>query len=210
MKRGITALIGLLLAVGLVVTIIAGDMAPEPVYTIAQVRAGLAHDPAAWVGRSVLVRARVMGAIWLRGAFSEGAPLSDYVVTKGRLPPPRCITTSTGCPSPLAGLVPPGASPALGANPDLHLQLKPAWPHMSPVLWVRPQSPAPWIRPLPPAPWLAFLRRLPLLQRVLPGPQRGHWGVYTVYRIQILPPHRSRCAPTPCDDALLLDLGAVR
>jgi hypothetical protein len=204
MKRGITALICLILAVGLVVTIVAGGVATEPVYTIAQVRAGLAHNPAAWAGRSVLVRARVMAALLVRGAFSEGAPLSDYVVTKGRWEPPKCITTSTGCPSPLAGLVPPGTIP------DLHLQLKPAWPQMSPVLWVRPQSPVPWIRPPPPAPWLAFLRRLPLLQRVLPRPQRGRWGVYTVYRIQILPPHRSRCTPTPCDDAVLLDLGAGR
>jgi hypothetical protein len=168
MKRGITALIGLALAVGLVVTIVAGGVATEPVYTIAQVRAGLAHHPAAWVGRSVLVWARVMADL------------------------------------PLAGVVPPGTIPGL------HLQLEPAWPHMSPVLWVRPQSPAPWIRPPHPAPWLAFLRRLPLLRRVLPGPQQGRWGVYTVYRVQILPPHRSRCAPTPCGDALLLDRGAVR
>jgi hypothetical protein len=203
MKRGITTLICLVLTVGLIVAIVAGA-ATEPVYTIAQVRAGLAHDPAAWVGRSVLVRGRVMASVLGRGAFSLGTPLSDYVVTKGRMQPPRCITTSTGCPSPLAGIVPPGTSPVL------LLQLKPAWPRRSPVLWVRPQSPAPWIRPQPPAPWLASLRRLPLLRRVLPGPQRGRWGVYTVYRIQILPPHRSRCAPTPCDDALLLDLGAMR
>ena len=47
MKRSITALVCLVLAVGLVVTIVAGA-ATEPVYTIAQVRAGLAHDPAAW------------------------------------------------------------------------------------------------------------------------------------------------------------------
>jgi hypothetical protein len=204
MKRRITALIVLVLAVGLVVTIVTGGVVTEPVYTIAQVRAGLAHDRAAWVGRSVLVRARVMASVLLRGAFSLGSPLSDYVVTKGRWEPPKCITTSTGCPSPLAGLVP------TGTIPDLLLQLKPAWPHMSPVLWVRPQSPAPWIRPQPRAPWLAFLQRLPLLRRVLPGPQQGRWGVYTVYRIQLLPPHRSRCAPTPCDDALLLDPGAVR
>ena len=203
MKRSITALIGLVLAVGLVVTIVAGA-ATEPVYTIAQVRAGLAQDPAAWVGRVVLVRGRVMASLLGRGASSLGTPLSDYVMTKGHLQPPRCITTSTGCPSPLAGLVPPGTIP------DLHLQLKPAWPRRSPVLWVRPQSPAPWIRPLPPAPWLAFLRRLPLLQRVLPAPQQGRWGVYTVYRIQLLPPHRSPCTPNPCEDALLLDLGAVR
>src|SRR5436309_7784259 len=190
MKRRITTLIVLVLAVGLVVTIVAGGVATEPVYTIAQVRAGLARDPAAWAGRSVLVRARVMASVLLRGAFSLGSPLSDYVVTKGRWEPPKCITTSTGCPSPLAGLVP------TGTIPDLLLQLKPAWPHMSPVLWVRPQSPAPWIRPLPPAPWLAFLQRLPLLRRVLPGPQQGRWGVSTVYRIHLLPPHRSRCTPT--------------
>ena len=204
MKRGITALIGLVLAIGLVVTIVAGGVATEPVYTIAQVRAGLAHDPAARVGRVVLVRGRVMASVLGRGAFSLGTPLSYYVVTKGRLQPPRCITTSRGCPSPLAGIVPPGT------NPALLLQLKPAWPHMSPVLWVRPQSPAPWIRPPSLAPWLAFLRRLPLLRRVLSGAATGTVGVYTVCRIQILPPHHSRCAPTPCDDALLLDLGAVR
>jgi hypothetical protein len=204
MKRGITALIGLVLAVGLVVTIVAGGVATEPVYTIAQVRAGLAHDRAAWVGRSVLVRARVMGVIWLRGAYSLGRRLPDYVVTKGHMYPPKCITTATGCPSPLAGSVPPGTIPAI------LLWLKPPWPRRYPVLWVRPQSPTPWIRPLPSAPWLAFLRRLPLLRRVLPGPQRGRWGVSTVYRMQILPPHRSPCTPNPCEDALLLDLGAVR
>src|SRR2546428_7874492 len=145
MKRGITVLIGLVLAVGLVVTIVAGGVAAEPVYTLAQVRAGMARDPAAWVGRIVLVRARVMGTIWLRGAYSLGSPLPDYVVTKGRMQPTKCITTSTGCPSPLAGSVPPGTIPAI------LLQLKPPWPRRYPVLWVRPQSPTPWIRPRSPA-----------------------------------------------------------
>ena len=204
MKRGITALIGLVLAVGLVVTIVAGGVATEPVYTIAQVRAGLAHDRTAWVGRSVLVRARVMGVVWLRGTYSLGTPLSDYVVRNGRIQPPKCITTATGCPSPLAADVPPGTTPTI------LLQLKPPWPHRYPVLWVRPQSPAPWIRPVPPASWLAFLRRLPPLRHVLPGPQQGRWGVSMVYRMQILPPHRSPCTPTPRDDALLLDVGAMR
>src|SRR5438132_14267888 len=98
MKRIITALIGLVLAVGLVVTIVGGGAA-ETVYTLAQVHAGLAHDPAAWVGRTVLVRARVMAALLVRGTVSLGLALPAYVVTKGRMQPPGCITTPTGCPS---------------------------------------------------------------------------------------------------------------
>lgn len=53
-----------------------------------------------------------------------------------------------------------------------------------------------------PDPLLATLRRLPLMGRLVPPPQRPHWDGLAVYRLQM-------CAPAGCDpsgaNAILLD-----
>jgi len=46
-----------------------------PVYTVAQVRAGLTRQPSAWAGRTVLVRGVAFESFWATGPMSgEGHP----------------------------------------------------------------------------------------------------------------------------------------
>ena len=53
-------------------------------------------------------------------------------------------------------------------------------------------------------PLLAFLRRLPMVGRFVPCPQRPYWDMLTVYRIQISRPPVNVFAG---EDAVLLDAG---
>jgi hypothetical protein len=63
------ALIGVVLAIGLVVAITAGSQSTQdPMNSVAQVQAHLADDPHAWVGRTVRVRGRAEGCMAARGA----------------------------------------------------------------------------------------------------------------------------------------------
>jgi hypothetical protein len=53
-----------------------------------------------------------------------------------------------------------------------------------------------------PDPLLASWRRLPLMGRLVPSPQRPHWGTLAIYRIQL--PSRPSGLPEGAD-AVLLD-----
>jgi hypothetical protein len=58
-------------------------------------------------------------------------------------------------------------------------------------------------------PQLAFLRRLPLLGRVVRPSQVVHWGIPAVYRVQLQPTQRSICGSSPCYEAVLDDAAPV-
>ena len=58
-------------------------------------------------------------------------------------------------------------------------------------------------------PQLAFLRRLPLVGRVVPPPQVVHWGIPAVYRVQLQPTQGSVCGSSPCYEAVLEDAAQV-
>src|SRR5256886_7714297 len=76
------------------------------------------------------------------------------------------------------------------------------------------QPTASWLRGLPVQlgtqnPQLAFLRRLPLVGRVVPPPQGVRWGIPAVYRVQLQPTQRSVCGSSPCYEAVLEDATPV-
>ena len=56
MKRLLIVALGLVLLTGLAVVIVGYPAGSEPLYTVAQVAAGVQRDPTAWAGRTVLVR----------------------------------------------------------------------------------------------------------------------------------------------------------
>ncbi len=48
---------GVILAIGSIVVLVVGHAAAPRIYTVAQVQRGVQHDPCAWTGRIVRVRA---------------------------------------------------------------------------------------------------------------------------------------------------------
>src|SRR5438067_1812515 len=83
MKHPFLTLLGIVLATGLAFVVFNRPGAAERVYTVAQVHAAMAHDPQAWVGRTILVRGTAVGllpssclpAVWCSvGLVQPGAP----------------------------------------------------------------------------------------------------------------------------------------
>jgi len=125
MKPFAVALSGLVLVGGLalgVSTVSTGGGAFAPVYTVSELRAGLAENPRAWLGHTMLVRGVALG--------------------------PAC---------------PPNASCVF------------AWPALVDADATGPGSSVP-LSMGPANSLLALLRRLPLLGRLVPGPQLLRWG----------------------------------
>jgi hypothetical protein len=56
-----------------------------------------------------------------------------------------------------------------------------------------------------PDPMRAYLRRLPVLGRLVPRVQAVHWGEVALYRVQLRAAPANSCASPPCYEALLLD-----
>jgi hypothetical protein len=59
------------------------------------------------------------------------------------------------------------------------------------------------IRPMPPL--QAFLRRLPLMGRLVPTAPVVYWGVTGVYQVQLIAAPARSCSSSTCFEALLLD-----
>ena len=172
--------IGLVLgALGVVLVIgLSAALAPPsptgPVYTVAVVKAGLRLHPGAWIGRTVLVQGRVAGSMsWWSGQSGRSGPLNPFYP-------------------------PPGLSIRIRLVP-LNLNGVPAriWP--GPALWVVPH-----LAPRSARPVMSALRRIPLVQRLFPPPQPLDADVTTpsVFRLTLLPRHRTRCLNV-CPDATL-------
>jgi hypothetical protein len=154
MKPFAAALAGLVLAGGLalvVSTVFTGVGAVAPVYTVSELRAGLADNRHAWLGHTVLVRGVALG--------------------------PAC---------------PPNASCVL------------AWPALVDADATGPGSSLP-LSMGPANSLLALLRRLPLVGRLVPGPQRLRWGRPAVYRVQVRDAASTSPRGTRHDETVLLD-----
>ncbi len=167
--------LGLALLAGLVAAV-AGrpSSSAGPVYSVAQVTTGLRQHPRAWVGRTVLVQGRVAGSMsWWSGQSGRSGPLNPFYP-------------------------PPGLSIRIRLVP-LNLNGVPAriWP--GPALWVVPH-----LAPRSARPVMSALRRIPLVQRLFPPPQPLDADVTTpsVFRLTLLPRHRTRCLNV-CPDATL-------
>jgi hypothetical protein len=152
MKPFAAALASLVLAGGLalvVSTVSTGAFAP--VYTVSELRAGLATNPHVWLGHTVLVRGVALGPV---------------------CPP------NASCVFAWPTLV---DADATGSGSSLLLSMGPA------------------------NSLLALLRRLPLVGRLVPGPQLLRWGRPAVYRVQVWNAASMSPRKTRHDKAVLLD-----
>src|SRR5579883_1253687 len=119
MRRIVLGLAGVALAMGLVLAVTHFTV-PAPVYTVAQVQAGLARDPGAWVGRTMLVRGEVDGG-WFSfrllntrsGGNVAGGPVTG-VIRHIMIPPLKAgrAVTATIMP-PIAPMAVPAIVPML-------------------------------------------------------------------------------------------------
>ncbi len=169
------------------VAVAAGYVAAErfapvgPVYTVAAVRAGLQRRPQVWVGRTVLVRGIIAGALsWGTPGYSASAqPMNPLYPPPGLNIRIRLVPLATG-----------GIPPRLWTGPDL---------------WVSPH-----LAPYPSGPIVGALRRLPLVAGLFPAPPQWDTllGASSVFRLTLLPLHGTRCRgrPRTCDDGVLEDV----
>jgi hypothetical protein len=191
-------MLGLVLVAGLVVVVV-GHRAPEQAYTVAQVRAGLARQPAAWAGRTLLVRGIAAASSWDVGV-GPGVEAIQFCGTRPIGSAPQ------SCELPL--VAPNGVRTAAYLTlVDASVRIDPMRPFSLPrqvnalvlVLAVQPVTPNPLI---------ALARRLPPLAHFLPAPGQVPGGVAHLYRIHLRPAGSARCAnpfPFTCATGVLLD-----
>ena len=171
----VDAIVDLLVAAGYVA---AERFAPTgPVYAVATVRAGLRQHPRIWIGRTVLVRGTVAGALsWGTPGYSASAqPMNPLYPPPGLNIRIRLVPSGTGVPARM-------------------------W--IGPDVWVSPH-----LAPYPSGPIVGALRRIPLVAGLFPAlPQWDSLlGTSSVFRLTLLPLHGTRCQgrPSTCDDAVL-------
>jgi len=197
--RVVLLALGLALVAGLVAAVI-GRRVPEQAYTVAQVRAGLARQPAAWVGRTVLVRGVAVESSWVIG-LTIGTSTSCIVRSSA-------LGSSQSCP--LAAPKPNRTTLYLTLVDDSvrldQLDL------MRPLLPVSQQANPPSlvlaVRPVTPNPLIALARRLPPFARFFPTQGRVPGGVPHLYRIRLQPRGSAPCANPfwfTCTDGVLVD-----
>jgi len=199
MRRVVLLALGLVLVAGLVAAVV-GRRAPERVYTVAQVRAGLARQPAAWAGRTLLVRGIAAASSWDVGV-GPGVNAIQFCGTRpiGSAPQP--------CELPLAA--PNGPN---GAGTTAYLTLVDASVRVDPIhpffMPRRVNALVLAVQPVTPNPLVALARRLPPLARFLPVPRQVPGGVSQLYRIRLRPAGSARCASPfsfTCDIGVLVD-----
>jgi hypothetical protein len=175
----------LLLVLGCVAVLAARQQPDDSrIFTVAQVRAGIRREPAAWIGRIIRVRALVTGIVLQVPMHRRGGAVSSISVLVA-LPGPYCPTASIGC----------GTAPTfLASSPISTVQLSDtAWPSTAPTLLAAVRS-AP--------PWLALVRRIPGMGGLFAQPQSVSLIGVATYRLRLL--STSGCHQM-CTDAVLLD-----
>jgi hypothetical protein len=127
--RVLVALLGLALASSVLLAVAAGSQVPHgPVYSVAQVQAGLAHSPGSWVGRTVWVRGVAWHCLgWAYGpCLVRSALLSDPGVDGGlavATPPANSLLAFVHA-LPLVGrLVPLKQAPRWGVLASYRVQI---------------------------------------------------------------------------------------
>lgn len=175
---------------------------PGPVYTVAEVRAGLLSDPHNWVGRIV----RVCGLAWFSAWMTSATSWEEYPCA------PSGWTTCSLTPPPLTK---PGAAGHLGIA-DAPFPGLPIGTPFSPY-WARlqqqgqvlalglPRTPPPEANPLLTMMWYLPVVG-PLIPHPVPAPTEVRVDRALAYRVRLLPVRQAARvgAPPPCDDAILL------
>lgn len=165
----------ILLALGLVlVAVVVGQYTPERVYTVAQVRANLARQPAAWAGRTLLVRGVAGESSWAEGSVGVVYPCNLRFIGDG----------TQSCP-----LVAPNGATVYVTLTDDSVQPDLVRPS-SPFATSRPANPLTLVlavQAVAPNPLIALARRLPPLARFLAMQGGEAGGVPHLYRIRLRP-----------------------
>ena len=136
--------------------IFAGPLSGGRVYGVAEVAAGLAHDPTHWLGSILRVRGVMVGSRQRRDVHSGWESMG----------PPRLADPATVA---VVLLGPPRVT--YPANMAVDVPLNPAL--ALPVSWGAPDLLVSWLR------WL------PLLGGALPRPQTVQWDRLATYRVQL-------------------------
>jgi len=203
-RRAVTTLgmvLGIALLAGLVAAVVGRPSSPAgPVYTVAQVRAGLARQPAAWAGRTVLVRGVAVESDWATGPTTGQGHLCDVRFSSGppHGSPPFCPLTAPNGATVYLTLIDDSVS--LGSiDPIYQLQQAHQVNTMTLDLAVQPVASNPLI---------ALARRLPPLAHFLSAQEQVSGGVPHLYRIHLRLAGSTPC-PIPfrfiCGTAVLVD-----
>ena len=208
MGRVVLLALGLALGLALVAAVIEWR-APERAYTVAQVRVGLARQPAAWAGRTLLVRGIAAASSWAIG------PMSAVGRECYRPVPPSGGPGSCPLVAP-QGTAPQGATVYLWLIDDsprsVRFNLAPsifmaqmAHPSNTTILVLA-------VQPAVPNPLIALVRRLLPFAPFLPapGPTQVPGGVARLYRVRLRPTSAAPCAsPNPLFTSLTCAEGAL-
>jgi len=190
-RRRVAATLAVVLGMALLAGLVtAGARRPSslagPVYTVAQVRAGLARQPAAWAGRTLLVRGVAVESFWATGPATSAGHL--------------CYLPSFTCP-----LVAPNGTTVYLAVIDDSVRPNPRHAFFmvqnTTTLFLA-------VQPITPNPLIAFARRLPPLTRFLSAQEQVLGGVSHLYRIRLWSATSiPRCASFPftCGTGVLVN-----
>jgi hypothetical protein len=183
--------LGVVLVAGLVAAAV-GRRAPAQAYTVAQVRAGLAQHPAAWAGRTVLMRGVAVESSWVTGPTSGE---SHFCFGSSRSQ--SCSLAAPNGATVYLTLIDDSVHP--GPMRHIFFFRQPEMAMMTIDLTVQPVTPNPLI---------ALARLLPSLAHFLPMQGLIPGGVSHLYRIRLRSAGSARCGgplPLTCTDGVLVD-----
>lgn len=210
MKRLSLGVVGFVVIAGVVATLVARRVSPQPIYTVAQVQAGLAHHPRAWTGRTIVIRGAIVAAYY--GPTSAG-----YQCGRGPMACPADVVDippfdaahlllvpaeGQGTRGAVLGSVSAEGSGSTGGGALALMYLSPAGDEIPTILLrVQPQAHAQAASAV-----TTLLRTIPLLRTLLPRDTQHRYPALGVYRVQIL--DHPTCSPaahvgTLCDTAAL-------
>jgi hypothetical protein len=178
LRRVVLLMLGLVLVAGLLAAVV-GRRAPERVYTVAQVRADLARQPAVWVGRTVLVRGVAVLSFWPIGPAGGGSV--PCALPPATLPPAPHGPQS--CPLAAPPTAPHGTTVYLRLVDD-SARSDPRHP----FFLLHPPNPLALdlaVQPVTPNPLITFERWVPPLARFLTAPGQVPGGVSHLYRVRL-------------------------
>ncbi len=197
-RRRVTAMLVVVLGMALLAGLVtAGTRRPSsltmPVYTVAQVRAGLARQPAAWASRTLLVRGVAVESFWVTGPTTSQSYFCD---------PGSIFSHLWSCP--LAA--PYGTTvyltlidDSVRLDPTRHFFIPPQTTTTTLILAVEPVAPNSLT---------ALARRLPPLARFLPMQGQVPGGVSHLYRVRLRSGGSVPCVgsvPFTCATGILVD-----
>ncbi len=192
-RRRLPATMGVVLGLALLAGLVAAvtgrpSSPPGPVYTVAEVRAGLARQPAAWAGRTLLVRGVAAESFWATGPTTSMGQL--------------CYLSPFTCPL----IAPNGATVYLTLTND-SVRSNPRRAFFTMGVPTNTTTLLLAVQHITPNPLITFARRLPPLARFLPIQGQVPGGVAHLYRIRLRSAGSTPCAgfSFACATGVLVD-----